>query len=154
MEIPATILWNEDCFKGCLVHILWAPFIQGQTQTADILCIPVPVNNSWVFNFWSEFLWQQPNASNESSVLCSCELPHLSCATLYANPHNKRLEMEDTCKPHVLCHSSSFLWFKTRVSQLTLLCNDLQWRKNCPNVPFLPCRKYLLHLTMIPLNTK
>lgn len=31
---------NEAHFKGFPGHVLWAPFIQGQTQTADILGIP------------------------------------------------------------------------------------------------------------------
>lgn len=69
----------------------------------------LPVNTSWVlkvaFDFCSDFLWQQPHASNESSAHCLSGLLRLSCATLYANPHNRRLELGDTCEPHA--HSCS-----------------------------------------------
>lgn len=114
---PVSILWNEDCFKSFLGHILWAPFIQGTNSDGrhSWHSCSLPVNTSWVFkvafDFCSDFLWQQPHASNESSAHCSSGPPRLSCAALYANPHNKRLELEDTCEPHAHSCSPSSSFF-------------------------------------------
>ena len=94
----------------------------------------LPVNTSWVFkvafDFCSNFLWQQPHASNDSSVHCLSGLLRLSCAALYANPHNKRLELRDTCEPHALWISFFHLFLALVDRFLTtvgLLVSHLTW---------------------------
>lgn len=116
-------LWNEDSFSGCLGHVLWAPFIRGTNSDGrhSSHSCSLPVNTSWCSKW---HLIPAPTFSNSSlthlmisSVHCLSG-PRLSCAALYANPHNK--ELGDTCQPHVhpVTLSSFFsACFLTTVSQ-------------------------------------
>lgn len=92
----------------------------------------LPVNTSWVlevaFDFCSDFLWQQPHTSNELSIHCLSGLLRLSCAALYANPHNKRLELGDKCEPYMLWISlffCSIFFCLSDHSWLLILCNNI-----------------------------
>lgn len=114
----------------------------------------LPVNTSWVFkvafDFCSDFLWQQPHASNESSVHCLSGLLRLSCAALHANAHNKRLELGDTCEPHarwisffcsIFCSFSLPVFWPQLLNWLLILCNHFSSEKplEFPKYLLFPC---------------